>query len=32
VDRALQMRDGNLVRVIEEKDEIERLTQGGLAM
>ena len=32
VDRALQMRDGKLVRVIEDKDEIEMLARGELAV
>jgi len=31
VDRVLQMRDGKLVRVIEDENEIEMLAMGGLA-
>ena len=31
MDRVLQMRDGKLVRVIEDKGEIEVLAKGGLA-
>ncbi|MBN1453158.1 MAG: hypothetical protein JW963_19240 [Anaerolineales bacterium] len=32
VDRVLQMRDGKLVRVLNDKDEIEMLAKGGLAV
>ena len=32
VDRVLQMRDGKLVQVIEDKCEIENLAAGGLAV
>jgi len=31
VDRVLQMRDGKLVQVIEDKDQVEQLATGGLA-
>jgi len=31
-DRALQMRDGKLARVIADKDEIEMLARGGLTV
>jgi hypothetical protein len=32
VDRMLQMQDGKLVQVIEDKDEIEMLARVGLAV
>ena len=32
LDRVLQMRDGKLVQVLEDKDEIEVLARGGLAV
>jgi len=32
VDRVLQMRDGKLVQVIEDKNEIEMLARGGLVV
>jgi hypothetical protein len=32
MDRVLQMRDGKLVQVIEDKNEIETLARGGLAV
>jgi len=32
VERVLQMRDGKLVQVIEDKGEIEMLARGGLTV